>query len=83
MDAKIPQRWSADDDLRVGSINALGVLTSRQRQGIGLALAAKAMEVLRDRGCSKAYIQWTGLTAWYGKLGASVWACYRMAAKLL
>ncbi|MGI4758556.1 MAG: GNAT family N-acetyltransferase [Janthinobacterium lividum] len=83
MDAKIPRRWSADDNLRVGSINALGVLPSRQRQGIGLALAAKAMEVLRDRGCSKAYIQWTGLTAWYGKLGTSVWARYYMAKKPL
>lgn len=27
--------------------------------------------------------QWTGLAAWYGKLGTSVWAHYGMAKKLL
>ena len=83
LDAEIPRRWSMDENLRVGSINALGVVSERRQQGIGLALAAKALELLQERGCAKCYIQWTGLAAWYGKLGASVWARYRMAKRPL
>ena len=75
--------WQEDAGARVGSLNTLGIAPARERQGIGLALAAQAMEILRDRGCSRCYIQWTGLREWYGKLGARVWAEYRMATKTL
>ncbi|MGI4853902.1 MAG: GNAT family N-acetyltransferase [Janthinobacterium lividum] len=57
LDAEIPRLWSVDEDVRVGSINALGVTPKRRQQGIGLALAAKAMEILQERGCAKCYIQ--------------------------
>ncbi len=83
MDANVPRRWCTDENIQVGSINALGVALGSRQRGVGLALAAKAMEVLQERGCAKCYVQWTGLASWYGKLGTSVWADYRMAKKLL
>ena len=83
LDTELSSRWSVDEELHIGSINALGVASEYQRQGIGLALAAKAMELLQERGCAKCYVQWTGLDAWYGSLGTSIWAQYRMAQKPL
>ena len=83
MEAGITERWARDSGVRIGSLNILGVASPYQGRGIGLALTSRAMELLRDRGCSRCYIQWTGLTAWYGKLGATVWAEYRMAQKAL
>ena len=75
--------WAGEAGTQVGSLNILGIAPGCQRQGIGLALTARAMEILRDRGCSRCYIQWTGLKEWYGKLGAKVWAEYRMASTSL
>ena len=75
--------WLQEADERTGTLNTLGVAPEKQGHGIGLALTAGAMEHLRRRGCSSCYIQWTGLTEWYGKLGAKPWASYRMAAKAL
>ena len=79
-DPSIP--WTMDGK-QMGTLNTLGVTPERQGQGIGLALTSRAMEVLRKRGCSHCLIQWTGLTEWYGKLGAKTWAHYQMASKLL
>lgn len=75
--------WTQEADVQTGSLNILGVAPGRQRQGIGLALTAGAMEILRDRGCSRCFIQWTGLIEWYGKLGATMWAEYRRASTSL
>ena len=83
MKAGIANHWAEEVGTLVGSLNILGIAPSSQRQGIGLALTARAMELLRDRGCSRCYIQWTGLNEWYGKLGATVWAEYRMASTSL
>lgn len=83
MKVGIPNRWARDSGFQIGSLNILGIAPGSQRQGIGLALTARAMEILRDRGCSRCYIQWTGLNEWYGKLGATVWAEYRMASTFL
>lgn len=66
-----------------GSLGVLGVAEDQQGRGVGLALAARAMELLKERGCLKCYIHWTGLTAWYGKLGTQVWAEYVMSSKRL
>ena len=78
-----PVPWTVMLGKQVGTLNTLGVAPELQGQGIGLALAARAMEILHQRGCSHCFIQWTGLTEWYGKLGAQTWAQYQMASKLL
>lgn len=64
MKAAVPVLWRNEAGLTAGSLNLVGVSRHRQRQGIGLALTAGAMEVLRQRGCARCYIQWTGLSEW-------------------
>ena len=80
-DSAIP--WSLTSGTRIGTLNTLGVAPDKRGQGVGLALTAGAMKHLRKRGCSHCLIQWTGLTEWYGKLGAKRWARYHMAFKNL
>lgn len=81
--AQVQAVWNADLRSPFGTINVLGVAEDQQGKGVGIALAAMAMEILKERRCSKCYIQWTGLVDWYGKLGAEVWAEYRMGSKKL
>ncbi len=83
MKANASTPWQDAGSIHTGALNTLGVAPERQGRGIGLALTAKAMEHLRQRGCTFCYIQWTGLADWYGKLGAKPWAHYRMAYKPL
>lgn len=77
------QRWP---DCFSGPVGAPGCLltaeTARER-GIGTALAARACEILRERGCRTAFLGWTWLVDWYGKLGFSVWQAYNMSAPRL
>ncbi len=81
--AHVPAIWDADLGTRFGTLNVLGVAAGQQGKGIGIALAAKAMEILRERQCRVCYIQWTGLVDWYGKLGSKTWAEYRTGSKKL
>ena len=75
--------WTRSLGADCGALSVLGVREDQQGKGIGLALAARALELLQKRGCRQCYIHWTGLTSWYGKLGASVWAEYHVASKPL
>jgi len=59
-----------------GGFGALGVAESCRGKGIGLALAAKATEILRQRGVKSSFLGWTYLDKWYGKLGYEVWRKY-------
>ena len=83
LEADEPLLWSKTLGRRCGSLSVLGVAADQQNKGIGIALAAKAMEVIRERGGTGCYIQWTGLVAWYGKLGTETWAEYHMSSKQL
>lgn len=66
---------------RVGALGALGVSESARGQGIGLALAAKGSEILKDSEVEVCFLGWTRLIDWYGKLGYKVWREYQMATK--
>ena len=81
LDHGSPLTWRQHLGDACGALSVLGVQEEIQKRGIGMALASRAMELLRDRGCSRCYIHWTGLTDWYGKLGATIWAEYRMGSK--
>ena len=59
-----------------GGIGALGVAEKHRNKGIGLALAAKAIEELKARGVEDCYLGWTCLEDWYAKLGFKVWRKY-------
>jgi ribosomal protein S18 acetylase RimI-like enzyme len=73
--------WSDDLGQDCASLSVLGVETKFQKQGIGSGLAQFAFRTARRRGYSKCYINWTGLTQWYGRLGAHPWAEYAMGQK--
>ena len=83
LEAEQPSLWSKEIGERCGSLSVLGVAADQRGKGIGIALAARAMEIIQQRGGTGCYIQWTGLTNWYGKLGAQVWSEYRMSSKQL
>ena len=64
---------------KTGGIGTLGVREDARGRGIGLALAARTTEILRDRGLGSSYVGWTWLVDWYGKLGYRVWRKYAMS----
>jgi beta-N-acetylhexosaminidase len=66
-----------------GTLGAIGVAEEMRGQGIGLALAAKATEMLKTRNMTTAFLGWTWLIDWYGKLGYIVWREYQMSWKQL
>ncbi len=65
-----------------GAFGAIGVRPDMRNCGIGIALAAKATEALKNRGVRSCYIGWTWLIDWYGKLGYTVWREYMMSWKV-
>lgn len=72
-------RWLSLLGENTGGIGTLGVAESLREQGIGLALAARVTEIVRERGLARSYVGWTWLVDWYGKLGYRVWQEYIMA----
>jgi beta-N-acetylhexosaminidase len=68
---------------KLGALGILGVSPDEREKGIGLALAARATEALRNRGVVKSFVHWTWLRDWYGKLGYKVWEQYDMGKLLL
>jgi hypothetical protein len=59
------------------------VAASVRENGIGLAIAARVTELLRERGAARSYVGWTWLVDWYGRLGYKVWQEYVMSWKTL
>jgi GNAT superfamily N-acetyltransferase len=76
-------RWASLLGEDTGSLGALGVAESVRENGIGLAIAARVTELLRERGAAKSYVSWTWLVDWYGRLGYKVWREYVMSWKTL
>jgi beta-N-acetylhexosaminidase len=72
-------RWLHLFPEHTGGIGPLGVAETMREKGIGLALAARVTEELRNRGFVKSYVGWTWLVDWYGKLGYKVWQEYIMS----
>ncbi|MCJ7841972.1 GNAT family N-acetyltransferase [Lederbergia sp. NSJ-179] len=74
-------KWKNILSGQVGGFGALGVKEDFRETGIGMAIALKATETLRQRGFEYSYLGWTWLTDWYGKIGYQVWRSYRMSWK--
>jgi beta-N-acetylhexosaminidase len=72
-------RWLSLLGDETGGVGVLGVAEPMRGQGIGLALAARVTELLRERGLRSSYIGWTWLVDWYGKLGYQIWQSYHMS----
>lgn len=75
-------RWMSLLGENTGGVGVLGVAESMREQGIGLALAARATELVQERGLGRSYLGWTWLVNWYGKLGYQVWQEYVMSWRM-
>ena len=64
-----------------GSMGAVGVAASEQGRGIGIALVARASELLKARGIRNCYIDWVVLTDFYARLGYKKWRAFRMSQR--
>jgi beta-N-acetylhexosaminidase len=71
--------WRAMLGDHVGGFGVLGVREDVQGNGIGLALAAEATRVLKERGVNISFVGWTYLEELYGRLGYRVWRRYHMS----
>ncbi len=60
----------------LGGIGPLGVDEKERGQGYGLAVVEAGIYFLRRRGISRIVIDWTGLVAFYNKLGYDIWKTY-------
>ncbi|MBE6658543.1 MAG: GNAT family N-acetyltransferase [Ruminococcaceae bacterium] len=66
-----------------GSIGCVGVIPEYRRRGIGLDMTARAVQMLKDRGCDKIQLLYLVLDHWYGKLGFYKTSTQWMAHKSL
>lgn len=71
--------WRALLGGNVGGFAVLGVREDVRGNGIGLALAAEATCVLKERGVGTSFVGWTYLEEMYGRLGYRVWRRYHMS----
>jgi GNAT superfamily N-acetyltransferase len=78
-----PLTWSRRLGDLTGGPAVVGVAPDARDQGIGLALVARATELLRERRLARSCVIWTWLVDWYAKLGYRVWAEYRVSARRL
>ncbi|MFD1385767.1 GNAT family N-acetyltransferase [Oceanobacillus oncorhynchi subsp. oncorhynchi] len=68
--------WAPLFQEELGGIGPLGVDANERGKGYGLAVVEAGIGFLRERGVSRIVIDWTGLTAFYNKLGYTVWKSY-------
>ncbi|MBW6456822.1 MAG: hypothetical protein K0A98_13140, partial [Trueperaceae bacterium] len=66
-------------DPHTGGLGPLGIDAAARGGGLGLALVAASARWLRAQGLRAAIIDWTTLTAFYGRLGANAWRVYQRA----
>jgi beta-N-acetylhexosaminidase len=64
-----------------GSMGAVGVAPSAQGRGIGIALVARASDLLKTRGIRNCYIDWVVITDFYAKLGYKKWRAFKMSER--
>ncbi|HEX7736103.1 MAG TPA: GNAT family N-acetyltransferase [Ktedonobacteraceae bacterium] len=66
-----------------GSMGAVGVAEAEHGRGIGIALVARASDLLRARGIRNCYIDWVVITDFYAKLGYKKWRALQMSERTL
>jgi GNAT superfamily N-acetyltransferase len=75
--------WRALVQGAVGAFGCVGVDPAARRHGIGLAMVARACELLSACGAEVCYCAYTHLEDWCAKLGFTRWRGYTMARALL
>lgn len=75
--------WSLllGDDM--GALGCVGVAKAERGKGFGLALVARGMEIVRDRGGRNCHIHWTAVPDFYERLGFRIWHAFAMSRREL
>ena len=55
--------------VKVAGPGCVGTIPAYRKRGIGLRMVQLATQILKDRGYDISYIHYTGVAAWYAKLG--------------
>jgi ribosomal protein S18 acetylase RimI-like enzyme len=71
--------WRALIPAAVGAFGCVGVDPAARQHGIGLAMVARACELLSARGAEVCYCAYTYLEDWYAQLGFTRWRGYTSA----
>ena len=72
--------WRALVPGAVGAFGCVGVDPAARQRGIGLAMVARACELLSARGTKICYCAYTYLQDWYAQLSFTRWRGYTMAS---
>lgn len=64
-----------------GGMACVGVASEERGRGIGLGLVAYANQLLKERGVTKAYVDWVELLDFYRRAGYEPWRSYRIATR--
>ncbi|HEV2258539.1 MAG TPA: GNAT family N-acetyltransferase [Streptosporangiaceae bacterium] len=75
--------WRALVQGAVGAFGCVGVDPAARQHGIGLAMVARACDLLSARGAEVCYCAYTYLEDWYAQLGFTRWRGYTMASASL
>lgn len=67
----------------VGSVGCVGVAPEMRKKGVGLAMVSEAVRNIQRDGCTDAFIHYTYLDKWYGRLGFRTFLRYRFSEKKL
>ncbi len=76
-----PFLWSELIGGPVGALGCVGVIPQARTGGIGLALVARASELLASRGVRHCFVAYTHLADWYAQLGFHPWRSYDLASR--
>ncbi|HXR65263.1 MAG TPA: GNAT family N-acetyltransferase, partial [Ktedonobacteraceae bacterium] len=64
-----------------GSMGAVGVAEAEQGRGIGIALVARASDLLKERDVRNCYIDWVVITDFYARVGYKKWRAFQMSER--
>ena len=56
-------------ELHIGGPGCVGTVPAYRNRGIGLTMVKNVTRILKDEGFDMSYIHYTGVAAWYEKLG--------------
>ena len=70
---------SGSERVSLAGIGPLGIAPEVRGSGLGEALVRGAANYVRNNGGTDLIINWTSLTAFYGRLGARLWRSYQRA----
>jgi len=66
-----------------GGLGCVGIVPAARKYGAGTLLVARGTEIVKERGVGTCFIGWTGLRAFYGRLGYREWRAYAMSMREL